>query len=299
MKDTLKVQHATALPLREISALTTRTGLSGELQLLAVGDEDFAVIQATFDDDGLPADTFRYDLFLPLVGTGIDLRGGSGFEGIACDRDEVFVLQEEASRILVFDAELKSLRHVITLRVPEHTPVIGSEWYTETGREYGAEGLLLLAGGHLLVAKQKEPVCLIEFGPATAQAGGIRPKTILRPNDRFERAGGLTSELLPLAVWELGDTAAKSLTTLNDIASAKDEHVYLISSHGKAIARLEKKLEPGEKAEPKACWALDDRIPGGEKAKPEGLALLPAITPVVGFDSKRAGDNLVILERIG
>jgi hypothetical protein len=76
--DALEVQHATALPIREISALTARTGPEGQLQLLAVGDEDFAVIKAEFDENGRPAETFRYDLFLSLVETPIDLRGRLG-----------------------------------------------------------------------------------------------------------------------------------------------------------------------------------------------------------------------------
>src|SRR3954454_6233474 len=91
MSKTLKVRHATALPLRDISALTSRTGLGGQLQLLAVGDEDFAVVRAEIDDDGDPAETFRYDLFPVLVGTEIDARDGSRFEGLACDRDSVYV----------------------------------------------------------------------------------------------------------------------------------------------------------------------------------------------------------------
>jgi len=119
----------------------------------------------------------------------------------------------------------------------------------------------------------------------------------LTPNQHFERAGAKTSELVPLAAWKLGDIAAQALTPLNDMAFGEDERVYVISSDARAIARLEKGLEPGEKAGAKAFWTLDDQIPGGDKAKPEGLGLLPGMTPVVGFDSKRAGNNLVILER--
>jgi hypothetical protein len=53
---------------------------------------DFAVMKAELEDDVL-GETFRYDLFLALLGTGIDLRGGSGFEGVACDGEgSVYVL---------------------------------------------------------------------------------------------------------------------------------------------------------------------------------------------------------------
>jgi hypothetical protein len=36
------------------------------------------------------------------------------------------VVQEEKSRILVFDAELRALQHVVALAVPEDTPGFGS-----------------------------------------------------------------------------------------------------------------------------------------------------------------------------
>jgi hypothetical protein len=82
---TLKVRQQTALPIREISALAVRVSGSDRSELLAVGDDDFAVIAAEIGDDGTPTRTWRHDLFLPLVATGIDLRSGSGFEGVASD----------------------------------------------------------------------------------------------------------------------------------------------------------------------------------------------------------------------
>jgi hypothetical protein len=296
----LKIQLATALPLREISALTIRTEPSGALELLAVGDEDFAVIKTEFDANGALGDTFRYELFLPLVGTGIDLRGGSGFEGLACDGEgNVCVLQEEDSRVLVFDAELTTLRHVVELSVPYDTQ-LGREWYSEEGRDYRAEGLLLLDGGHLVVAKQKLPVCLIEFGPPNRSAVGIEPKTILSGSQRFEYPNDAKSTtLVPLAWWEFEETAAKTMTTLNDIAIDEDDRIYVLSSEAKVVARIDQRLRPGEKLKAKDSWSVDDAIPGGKKAKPEGLAVLPGAIPLIGFDSKKVGNNLIVLERAG
>ena len=269
--DTLKVELATALPLREISSLTTRTGSTAKLELLAVGDEDFAVMKAELQD-GVPGDTFRYDLFLPLVGTGIDLRGGSGFEGIACDGEgSVYVLQEEESRILVFDRELTQLRHVVWLNVPEDTPGYGSDWYSKNGRNYRAEGLLLLAGGHVLVAKQKLPVYLIEFGPRGESPSGIRPETVVSGSDAFILQGGdESSELVPLASWELASSAAEAITSLNDIAFGDDGRLYVISSEDRVLARLEKRLKPGEKAKATARWSLDEDVPAARSRKPRG-----------------------------
>src|SRR3954462_13982838 len=102
----LAVHHEAALPAREISALAVRGRPGGRSQLLAVGDEDLAVITAELDD-GRPADAERHDLSLPLRDSPVDVRSGSDFEGVAADGEgTVFLLQEEESRLLVLAADL-------------------------------------------------------------------------------------------------------------------------------------------------------------------------------------------------
>jgi hypothetical protein len=45
------IAHSTSLPIREVSALASRSGPSGRPELVAVGDEDFAIVTAELDDD--------------------------------------------------------------------------------------------------------------------------------------------------------------------------------------------------------------------------------------------------------
>jgi hypothetical protein len=294
---TLAIRHETALPMREISALTVRSGESGGPELLAVGDEDFGLVSAQLDDDGAPARTRRHELFLPLVGTGIGLRSGSGFEGVASDGEgSVLILQEEEARLLVFPADLSQLLQVLELAVPEE-PGFGAAWHAKTNAR--GEGLLLLEGGHLLIAKQKEPAYLIEFGPAGDTARGISAGTVLAAGARFERPNDELGRLVPLAAWELGEDTAKTLPTINDIAFGDDGRVYLLSAEAQLIAQLEERLEPGERARATDSWRIDGTIPGGEDARPEGLVVLGKRTPVIGIDSKLAGSNLVVLDPPG
>lgn len=292
---TLALRHETALPMREISALTVRAGESGALELLAVGDEDFAVVAAELGDDGTPARTERHDLFLALVGTGIDLRSGSGFEGVAADGEgTLLVLQEEEARLLVLSADLSQLVQVLELAVPQDAPGFGAAWHAQTNAR--GEGLLLLDGGHLLIAKQKEPPFLIEFGPAGDAARGVSPDTVLSADARFERPGDERGRLVPLASWELGEETAARLPTISDIALGPDARVYLLSAEGRAIAQLERRLEPGERARASDWWRIDEAIPAGTDARPEGLVVLAERTPVIGIDSKTAGSNLFVLD---
>ena len=76
---------------------------------------------------------------------------------------QVFVLQEGADRVLVFDERLTAVNREITLSVPRDQPDLGPEWYGDDNAR--GEGLLLLRNGHILVGKQRKEPRLIEFGP--------------------------------------------------------------------------------------------------------------------------------------
>ena len=293
----MKIVHETALPIREISALGIRRDKSGEFQLLAVGDEDFAVITADCSEGGVPGATRREELFLPLVGTGIDLRAGSGFEGVTADgRGRVFVLQEEKSRLLVFSEDFRRLLHVFTLDVAADSP-LAPDWGKAPNER--AEGLLLLREGHLLVAKQKNPVALIEFGPEDAEALGVSSETVLPGAEPFALPETEDGRLVALESWSLHQAADKLLPTFNDIALGADGRVYVISAKAQVIARLEQNLRPGERAKFGKSWRIEGDLPEGNEARPEGLAMIGGSTPVIGIDCKLAGSNLFVLSSPG
>jgi hypothetical protein len=285
----VKIVHETALPIREISALTIRRSDSGSLQLLAVGDEDFAVITADCDEDGRPKGTRREELFLPLVGSGIDLRGGSGFEGVAADGEgHVFIVQEEQSRLLVFSRDLRRLVHVLALEVPPDSP-IAAAWAKDANQR--AEGLLLLRDGHVLVAKQKNPPALLEFGPEDDEPLGVSSETALSDKEPFALPATEDCRLVALASWALDK---ECLPTINDIALGADGRVYVISAKAQLIARLPKRLQPAEYVRLRKAWKIEGKLPEGDDARPEGLAFVTRAT-VIGIDCKLAGNNLFVL----
>jgi uncharacterized protein YjiK len=293
----VKIVHETALPIREISALASRRNSSGDLQLLAVGDEDFAVVTADCDKDGRPRETQREELFLPLVGSGIDLRSGSGFEGVAADgKGRVFVLQEEQARLLVFSKDLKKLKRVLALEVPPGFP-IAAAWAEEVNER--AEGLLLMRDGHVLVAKQKNPAGLIEFGPEQHEALGVDSDTVLSGTEKFALPEIEDGRLVALAWWPVDAKAEKRLPTLNDIALGTDGRVYVISAKGQVIARLDERLRPAAELKLDKSWKIDGKLPDGKEARPEGLAFTVETTPVIGVDSKVAGSNVFLLSSPG
>jgi hypothetical protein len=275
----LSAQHATALPLRELSALAVRPDGSGA-QLLAVGDEDFAVITAELDTQGRAGMTRREN----LPTGGVDVSDGSGFEGIAADGARVFILQEELSRLLVFDAGLSRLEQTIELVVARETPDFGDTWHEDKNKR--GEGLLLLKDGHVLVGRQRD-VFLIEFGPQGAAPLGVSADTVLPAGSDFTLGA---AELVPLAWWRI-----EALASVNDLAFA-DGRLYAVSSKDRTVARLPKRLVPGSEVEPDRVRKLGGALPPGEPddldPKPEGLVLVGG-QPLVAFDTKFAGDNLL------
>jgi hypothetical protein len=262
-----------------------------------VGDEDFAVVSAEVDGSGAVVRTWRDDLRPALRDAGIDLRSGSGFEGVASDGlGTVVLLQEEQARLLVVAPDLSRLLHTVALTVPVDEPVLNPAWNREPNSR--GEGLLLLRDGHVLIAKERDTACLIEFGPEGDRPIGVAADTVLGPGETFQRPDATEGELVPLTVWPLSAAAARTLPTINDLALGPDGRVYALSGHAQVIVRMEERLTPGERAGATAAWPIGDGIPGGRAARPEGLAFLPSGRPVVGIDTRQPKDNLAVLRSL-
>ncbi|MGY1684973.1 hypothetical protein ACI8AK_05220 [Geodermatophilus sp. SYSU D00867] len=294
----LEIRHETALPMREISALALRAGPGGHSHLLAVSDEDWAVISVELEEGGEPGRTWRQDLYLTLRDTPVDVQSKSGFEGVAADGEgSILLLQEEKHRLLVLSADLLRLLQTIVLAAPtDDEPDLGVTWPGEPNA--GGEGLVLLQQGHVVIAKQRDEPCLIEFGPQGHSPLGIGTDTVLAPGQRFERLDASECEFIPLAAWPLGKDTEHALPTINDLALGPDGCMYALSSHAHMLTRFERRLKRGERARAVDMWSIGNGIPGGEKARPEGLTILPDGRPLVGIDSKRAGNNLLVLQRL-
>ena len=141
----------------------------------------------------------------------------------------------------------------------------------------------------MLVGRQKD-VYLIEFGPHGAAPLGVSADTVLPADAAFELGAG---ELVPLAWWPID-----ALKSANDLALGGDGRVYVISSKTSTIARLPARLEPGGDATPDQLWTLAGTLPPGDpEPQPEGLVLVGEC-PLVAFDTKFAGDNLLRFDAI-
>jgi hypothetical protein len=82
----------------------------------------------------------------------------------------ILLLQETPPRVELIDPKALKVVASIDLAV-EGRDDIAQAWSDPKGSR--GEGMVLLPGGHLLVAKEKKPAALIEFGPSGSQSRGL------------------------------------------------------------------------------------------------------------------------------
>lgn len=256
------------LGLREVSGLAARADpASGEPEVLAVGDRTTSIARLRRGGDarvqrvtGLPAD----------LAAG---RHGSQWEGVAADgAGRVVVLRERGSELLVLSAALQFERRV-RLR---------HRWRDE--RRFGLEGLVLLRGGHVLAAKQRHPLRLLEFGPAGDRPLGLTPDALPAPDE--PASVPRPDELRCLATWRLVDD---TLTSINDIA-AHAGSLYLISSAARRIARV--RLPAADPVRIERRWPLPAAVTAAPGARAEGLLVDDRWGVLVGVDAHGGGPTL-------
>lgn len=282
----LQVLRRADVPLQETSGLCLRREADGSTTLLAIGDRE-----ATIAWCRLP-----HDVDGELTWATADLTGADGtalpahdpqLEAIASDGvGRVLLLQETPPRCELIDPPSVAVIARIALSV-EGESAVARSWRDPAGSH--GEGCILLRDGHLLVAKEKDPSAIVEFGPAGAEAIGVGAGTVLPPGQTWEvGTGDLT--YVALATWLPDDGLAKACGDLSDLQVGPDGHLYVLSDQSASIARLDELPATGGVARASSVWTLD-----GVDGKPEGLAFLPSGFAVVALDTRKAKHNLLLM----
>jgi uncharacterized protein YjiK len=285
----LGVRAVLDAPLSEISGLGQRPrSPAGGPQILAVGDEDYTVVSATVGSPTHLSDFHRHGLKDVLAGSGA--AGSSEWEAADGDRTgRVFILQESPGVVFIFSPELDRLLHVVELSVEDSGRL---DWANEPNKQ--GEGLVLLGNGHVLIAKEKDPPLVMEFGPRGDEAKGVDSGLLLLGDEEFPLPATERTEHVLLSIWDLDSAAHHRISDISDVAVGRDEHLYLLSDESRCIARLEHRL-PAEQRRLSVTriWTLP-----GEIEQPEGLVLLEDMTPVVAIDRQEPRSNLFVLDSL-
>lgn len=287
--DELAIRASWRVGLDEVSALAFRPGgAGGPSELLGVSDKSFSLFIGSTQPPGIAR--LSPDISSAIRDWALDPLGGSQWEGLATDEGgRVLVLQEHAgsnadpSHVFGFGPELDQLLLVIELVVDERR---GSRWRESWREDKNARGeaLVLLRDGHLLVAKQKDPVRLIEFGPRGTEAGGIGPSRLLPREEPFSWPTERVAEYEALASWGVSGDDVEVLESVNDLA-VHDGELFAISRNSRIVVRLEPApTEDCVKVEHR--WRVPDDV-----RNPEGLVLPDAGLWIVADDVGREDDD--------
>lgn len=279
----LRIEATSALSLSEVSGLV-RSVHGG---ILAVGDSEPAVVAFDLDAKARADNETRFDLSkLPVSG-----EDGSQWEAVATDgTGRVFVMSENPSGVYAFDPAIGKLLHTITLEV-----LPGSEAFASWSKNLNSrgEGMVLLRGGHILVAIEKDPPALAEFGPADSQAGGYEPGAAIG-SATFPLPKTASSKMVLLHTWSIKSGDRASLKDISELAVGPDERLYLMSQESRDIVRVERALGADEfMVDVKSVHSLPSEI-----RAPEGLVILDDRRVVVADDTHDGDDNLFVLSAL-
>jgi hypothetical protein len=199
----------------------------------------------------------------------------------------VLLLQETPPRAELIDPKASKVVASIDLAV-EGRGEIARAWSDPKGSR--AEGMALLPGGHLLIANEKKPPAFIEFGPPHSRSQGLARGGALADGERWPIEEG-HHRFGALAIWLPDNTLAKTCADFSDLEIGPDGYLYLLSDESSTIARLDDLPAGGGTAALLDAWQLGDL--GG---KPEGLTFTPQGRAIVGLDTRKPRQNLVLLE---
>lgn len=279
--DWLQVEHSYSLALREISAMT----VFGD-RLLAVGDSSAQLVVFGLRGRELTVDR-RIDLTSTLAENfswcphsfsracrtvaKILYRQWEGIYFHA-DSDEIFLLQENTARVLVFSGDLRLSRQLMLNFFPDDNPK------RDHDNSLG-EGLVVSGSDHLLVAKEKFPASVIEFAPQGEAAHGYR-----RYSPVQQRASKQT--LVPVHSWRLPVRGCD----LSDLVIDRLQVLYGLSQSCRQIYRFAPLAIDVDQLTITATW----NIPSRSAKNPEALVVIDEGLFLVASDEKQHGNNLIL-----
>ena len=286
-KNKLRVRRVVDVPLREVSGICLRRGRNGRMVLIAVGDRVAKI--AWFSEPRSDEGRIHWQTrnIAKLSSSMFPWRDPQ-IEAVCADGlGRVLLLQETPPRVELIDPTALKVVASIDLAL-EGRSEIARAWSDPKGSR--GEGVVLLPGGHLLVAKEKKPAAFIEFGPPRSQSRGLLRGGALADGEGWPIKKG-RHRFVALATWFPDKTLARTCADFSDLEIGPDGCLYLLSDKSSTIARLDELPAGGGTAALLAAWRLGDL-----DGKPEGLSFTAEGRAIVGLDTRKPRRNLVLLE---
>jgi hypothetical protein len=252
-KNRLQVSRVVDVPLREVSGICLCRRNDGST-LIAVGDRAakiawFALPRS--DDDQINWHTSN----IAKLSASMLPQHDSQIEAVCADGlGRILLLQETPPRVELIDPKVSKVVASIDLAV-EGRDEIAQAWSDPKGSR--GEGMVLLVGGHLLVAKEKKPAAFIEFGPPNSRSQGLVRSGALANGERWPIKNG-HHRFVPLSIWLPDKKVAKTCADFSDLEIGPDGCLYLLSDQSSTIGRLDDLPAGGGTASLLDAWHLGD-----------------------------------------
>ena len=284
---TLSVLRTEDVPLQEVSGVCLRREAGGDMALVAFGDRTSIAAWVELPSDDRGAYIWQTVDLADVDGSQIP-RDDPQVEAVCADgAGRILILQESPPRVELLDWAAHRVATRIALDIPTGHPLHDS-WIDTEGSQ--GEGAAFMNNGHLLIAKEKDPSAFIEFGPAGEAATGFDLASALDGGARWPIAEG-DHVFVPLAVWMPTAKLERACADFSDLEVGPDRRLYLLSDKSATIARLDILAPDDDRARADAVWELPPL-----DGKPEGLALTRHGRAIVALDTKKAKENLVLLD---
>lgn len=283
----LQVERVVDVPLREVSGICVNRGRNRQTSLVAVGDHAAHLAWMSLPGKKNSKPDWHIVDLTRLRGSRLP-QSDPQIEAVCADGvGRVLLLQEAPPRAELVELGASRVVASISLKFKGRSKLARS-WSRLHGSR--GEGAVLLPGGHLLIAKEKQPAALIEFGPRGSPSRGLARGKTLPKGTRWPVAAGKHT-LVACAVWTPDKALATACADFSDLDIGPDGRLYLLSDKSAAIARIGDLAPGGGTASLTTAWRLSDL--GG---KPEGLTFTAGGSAIVALDKRKPRRNLVLLE---
>ncbi len=284
---TLSVLRTEDVPLQEVSGVCLRREFGGDMALVAFGDRTSIAAWVELPSDDRGTYIWKTVDLADVEGSRIP-RDDPQVEAVCADgAGRILILQESPPRVELLDWAAHRVATRIALDIPAGHPLHDSWVDVESSQ---GEGAAFMNNGHLLIAKEKDPAAFIEFGPAGAGPTGFDEDSALAGGAPWPIDAG-DHVFVPLAAWMPTAKLLRACEDFSDLEVGPDRRLYLLSDKSATIARIATLSPDDDRARAEEVWELPTL-----DGKPEGLALTRNGRAIVALDTKKAKENLVLLE---
>lgn len=296
----LKIEDKAKVPMKELSGLTLLNP-KDDPHFVAIGDKKAELIFFTRSNNENKIIKRRNfgDLLLDRFSLCSEFVGDlchrqmqmlvSDWEGITADPQYLYLLQEHSTAIIVLSRTDEDFIKIINLDFSpfqKHGAKVPGIFNRNSKL---SEGLLLLKNGHIIAAKEGDPMVIVEFAPQQSDTPplGLNNASLLNAGDDFQlpfKNDISRVKFKAIASWTF---RGSSKCDVSDLATSPDKQsFYFISQKCRTISEIAPLTEQDSQVKIVNTWSIPRKV-----HNPEGLFVTANGDFVIVSDRKSTKKN--------